>query len=160
MIFVCENNGLSELTLASTRWVAEDRLSTCGPGIRVPRCSASTASDPAPLVKAALAPRFPRRSGPRRRGPDSSLKRSHQRIAGHYIGDAELYLRDGERDARTGGPSRWCGAGVGWSGSGLVRGHRRARGQCTSPDRSRHGRLRAAPRSRSTATVKDFIYVG
>ncbi len=93
VIFVCENNGLSELTRID-EMVAEDRLYLRAGDSGSP-VSASTAMIP-PSSRPPLAGSVDQaRAG---EGP-TLIEAVTQRIAGHYIGDAELYLRDGERDA-------------------------------------------------------------
>jgi TPP-dependent pyruvate/acetoin dehydrogenase alpha subunit len=93
VLFVCENNGLSELTRIADM-VAEPELyrRAAGYGMTGLRVDGN---DPF-AVRAAAAEALARaRAG---EGP-TFLEVMTQRITGHYIGDAEQYRRPGELDA-------------------------------------------------------------
>lgn len=93
VVFICENNGLSELTRID-EMVADDRLYRRAepygfPGIRI------DGNDPF-IVRAAVTEAVDRaRSG----GGPTLIEAMTERIAGHYIGDGELYRRPGEVEA-------------------------------------------------------------
>ncbi|CAN5357842.1 thiamine pyrophosphate-dependent dehydrogenase E1 component subunit alpha [soil metagenome] len=93
VIFICENNGLSELTRID-EMVADDQLyrraSGFGfPGVRI------DGNDPF-AVKATMADAVARARGG---GGPTLIEAMTERTAGHYIGDGELYRRPGEVDA-------------------------------------------------------------
>lgn len=92
VVFICENNGLSELTRID-EMVAEPELWRRGIGFGIPGVRID-GNDPV-AVRRAVADAVQRaRSGD---GP-MLIEAMTERIAGHYIGDLELYRRPDEID--------------------------------------------------------------
>ncbi len=153
VVFILENNGLSELTRID-EMVADDRLYRRAeafgfPGIRV------DGNDPF-VVRAAVQQAVDRaRAG----GGPTLIEAMTERIAGHYIGDAELYRRPGEVEAAL-------------EKEPLVRSRERllrrglAAGDVDALEASAHeviDRATEAARAADLApvsTVKDHLYVG
>ncbi|WP_239000947.1 thiamine pyrophosphate-dependent dehydrogenase E1 component subunit alpha [Jiangella asiatica] len=93
VVFVCENNGLSELTRID-EMVADDQLWRRAGGFGLPGVRID-GNDPV-AVRTAVREAVERaRAG----GGPSLVEAMTERIAGHYIGDHELYRRPGEVEA-------------------------------------------------------------
>lgn len=93
VVFVCENNGYSELTRTEAM-VKDPTLSTRAAGYGIPGVRVD-GNDPA-AVRSVAAEAFARaRAG----GGPTLIEALTQRIVGHYVGDAETYRRPGELDA-------------------------------------------------------------
>jgi pyruvate dehydrogenase E1 component alpha subunit len=93
VLFVCENNGLSELTRIDAM-VAEPELYRRAAGYGMPGRRVD-GNDPFAVREAAREALVRGHAGD---GP-TFLEVITQRITGHYIGDAEQYRRPGELDA-------------------------------------------------------------
>ncbi len=93
VIFVCVNNGWSELTPIEAM-VGEPRLYRRGSGYGIPS-ERIDGNDPA-VVRERVADAF---ELAREGGGPTLLEAMTARLAGHYIGDAELYRREGELEA-------------------------------------------------------------
>ena len=92
VVFVCENNGYSELTRIESMVkdpILNHRAQGYGfPGVRV------DGNDPAAVRSVAAEALARARAG----GGPTLIEALTQRIVGHYVGDAERYRRDGELD--------------------------------------------------------------
>jgi TPP-dependent pyruvate/acetoin dehydrogenase alpha subunit len=93
VLFVCENNGLSELTRID-EMVAEPELFRRAAGYGMPGLRID-GNDPFLVREAAREALDRARAG----GGPTFLEVMTQRITGHYIGDPEQYWRPGELDA-------------------------------------------------------------
>ena len=92
VVFVCENNGYSELTRIEAM-VKDPILSNRAAGYGIPGVRVD-GNDPAAVRTVAADAIARARAG----GGPTLIEALTQRIVGHYIGDAETYRRPGELD--------------------------------------------------------------